>query len=71
MDLQEDLENPYDCMARYELRLGKRGIKTVLGMVPMKQGKCFQSRHALRARTGRDHAVGGYEKGRREALSEQ
>jgi hypothetical protein len=33
IDLGEDLENPYDCMARYELRLGKRGIKTVLGMV--------------------------------------
>jgi hypothetical protein len=33
MDLQEDLENPYNCMGQYELRLSKRGIRTVLGIV--------------------------------------
>jgi len=27
----EDLQNPYECLARYEFRLAKRGIKTVLG----------------------------------------
>ena len=29
----EKLENPYHCMGRYEVRLDRRGIKTVLGMV--------------------------------------
>jgi len=31
IDGGEDLQNPYHCMGRYELRLARRGIKTVLG----------------------------------------
>jgi hypothetical protein len=35
LDLQEDPGDPFNCMGQYELRLGKRGIKTVSGWSPM------------------------------------
>jgi hypothetical protein len=31
VDGDEDPRNPYDCMGTYELRLHRRGIKTVIG----------------------------------------
>ena len=33
VDGEEDHQNPYHCMGRYELRLVRQGIKTVLGSI--------------------------------------
>jgi hypothetical protein len=67
MDLRENLENPYNCMGRYELRLSKRGIKTVLGMV-CDEYKVIASQVGLPLELLPDAII--YEKGRREALRE-